>query len=34
VLPNFAAEAEGVSSERLVEDLLARVSPPRSDLRL
>jgi len=34
VLPNFAAEAEGVSSERIVEDLLARVSPPRSDLRL
>ncbi len=33
VLPNFAAEAEGMSSERIVEDLLARVSPPRSDLR-
>ncbi len=32
VLPNFAAEAEGVTSERVVEDLLARVSPPRSDL--
>jgi len=34
VLPNFAAEAEAVSSERIVEDLLTRVSPPRSDLRL
>jgi MoxR-like ATPase len=32
VLPNFAAEAEGVTSERVVEDLLARVSPPRSDV--
>ena len=31
VLPNFAAEAEGVNSERIVEDLLARVEPPRSD---
>jgi len=34
VLPNFAAEAEGVNSERIVEDLLARVGAPRSDLRL
>jgi MoxR-like ATPase len=34
VLPNFAAEAEGVGSERIVEDLLARVAAPRSDLRL
>ncbi|HVT40869.1 MAG TPA: MoxR family ATPase, partial [Gemmatimonadaceae bacterium] len=34
VLPNFAAEAEGVSSEHIVEDLLARVGAPRSDLRL
>jgi MoxR-like ATPase len=32
VLPNFAAEAEGVTSERVVEDLLDRVSPPRSEL--
>ena len=29
VLPNFAAEAEGVDSERIVEDLLARVPEPR-----
>ena len=34
VLPNFAAEAEGVTSERIVEDLLARVTAPRSDIRL
>ena len=34
VLPNFSAEAEGVSAERIVEDLLARVDAPRSDLRL
>jgi MoxR-like ATPase len=34
VLPNFAAEAEGVSSERIVEDLLEHVSAPRSDIRL
>ena len=34
VLPNFAAEAEGVNSERIVEDLLASVAAPRSDLRL
>ncbi|HEX6059413.1 MAG TPA: MoxR family ATPase [Gemmatimonadaceae bacterium] len=30
VLPNFAAEAEGVTAERLVEDLLGRIEPPRS----
>lgn len=29
VLPNFAAEAEGIDSERIVEDLLARVPEPR-----
>ena len=34
VLPNFAAEAEGVNSERIVEDLLASIAAPRSDLRL
>jgi hypothetical protein len=34
VLPNFAAEAEGVNSERIVEDLLASIGAPRSDLRL
>jgi MoxR-like ATPase len=34
VLPNFAAEAEGVSAERIVEDLLGRVEEPRSGVRL
>ena len=34
VLPHFAAEADGVSAERIVEDLLGRVEPPRSDIRL
>jgi MoxR-like ATPase len=29
VLPNFAAEAEGVSAERIVEDLIERVPEPR-----
>ncbi len=29
VLPNFAAEAEGIDSERIVEDLLAHVPEPR-----
>ncbi len=33
VLPNFAAEAEGIGTERIVTDLLERVAPPRSDLR-
>ncbi|MHB1224595.1 MAG: AAA family ATPase [Gemmatimonadaceae bacterium] len=32
VLPNFAAEAEGVSAERVVTELLAHVPPPRSGL--
>jgi MoxR-like ATPase len=34
VLPNFAAEAEGVSAERLIEDLIARIEPPRSEIRV
>ena len=29
ILPNFAAEAEGIDSERIVEDLLAHVPTPR-----
>jgi MoxR-like ATPase len=32
VLPNFAAEAEGVSAERIVEALLAEVEEPRDGL--
>jgi MoxR-like ATPase len=34
VLPNFAAEAEGVGAERVIEEVLARVQPPRADIRL
>jgi MoxR-like ATPase len=34
VLPNFAAEAEGVGAERVIADLLERVEPPRSNLGL
>ena len=30
VLPNFAAEAEGVTAERVVAEVLERVAPPRS----
>jgi MoxR-like ATPase len=34
VLPNFAAEAEGVTAEQVVDELLERVESPRSDVRL
>jgi MoxR-like ATPase len=34
VLPNFAAEAESVSVERIIEDLVARIEPPRSEIRV
>jgi MoxR-like ATPase len=34
VLPNFAAEAEGVNVERIIDDLLERIEPPRSDIRV
>jgi MoxR-like ATPase len=34
VLPNFAAEAEGVNVERIIDDLLERIEPPRSDIRI
>ena len=34
ILPNFAAEAEGVTSEELVSDVLAHVPAPRSDIRV
>ncbi len=34
VLPNFAAEAEGVGVERLVRDVVERVSAPSSGVRL
>jgi hypothetical protein len=32
VLPNFAAEGEGVSAERLVEDVMGSTPEPRSGL--
>ena len=34
VLPNFAAEAEGVGAERLIRDVVAAIAPPRSDVRV
>jgi MoxR-like ATPase len=34
ILPNFAAEAEGVTSEDLVADILAHVPAPRSDIKV
>ncbi len=34
VLLNFAAEAEGLSAERIVDDLLEHVPAPKSDIRV
>ena len=34
VLPNFAAEAEAITAERIVEDVLGRIQPARSDIRV
>jgi hypothetical protein len=34
VLPNFAAEAEGVTAEQVIDEILSRISPPRSDIGL
>jgi MoxR-like ATPase len=34
VLPNFAAEAEGIGAERIVDDLVRQVPEPRSGLRV
>jgi MoxR-like ATPase len=34
VLPNFAAEAESIGSERIIDDLLERVQPVRSGIGL
>lgn len=34
VLPNFAAEAEGVSSERIVRELLEIIPAPKSNIRV
>jgi MoxR-like ATPase len=33
VLPNFAAEAEGVTVERIIDELLEAIAPPRSQIR-
>ena len=34
VLPNFAAEAEGITAEQLIDEILQRVPPPRSEIKL
>lgn len=34
VLPNFAAEAEGMSVERVLDEVLRTAEPPRSELRV
>ena len=34
ILPNFAAEAESVSVEQIIDELLSAVAPPRSEIRL
>ena len=34
VLPNFAAEAEGIASEDLIGDILAHVPVPKSDIKV
>ena len=34
ILPNFAAEAEGITAERIIDDVLSRITPPKADIRL
>ena len=34
VLPNFAAEAKGVGAEQIIDELLDRIKPPKSDIRI
>jgi MoxR-like ATPase len=34
VLPNFAAEAEGITAERIITEVLDDVSPPKAAIRL
>jgi MoxR-like ATPase len=34
VLPNFAAEGEGVGSDRIVDDVLGSVAEPRSGIKI
>jgi hypothetical protein len=32
VLPNFAAEAKGISAEQIIDRLLEQVKPPKSGI--
>jgi MoxR-like ATPase len=34
VLPNFAAEAEGIAHERIINELLAHIPAPKSDIKV
>ncbi len=34
VLPNFAAEAEGITAERIVDEVLQQIEPPQADIHL
>ncbi len=34
VLPNFAAEADGIGAERLIDDVVATIAPPSSGIRI
>ncbi|MDZ4864839.1 MAG: MoxR family ATPase [Gemmatimonadota bacterium] len=34
ILPNFTAEAEGITAERIIEEVLTAVAPPRGEIRL
>lgn len=34
VLPNFAAEAKGITAEQIIEQLLEDVKPPKSEIKL
>ena len=34
VLPNFAAEAKGITAEQIIDRLLEDVKPPKSEIKL
>jgi MoxR-like ATPase len=34
VLPSFAGEAEGITAERVIDEVLSRITPPRSQVPL
>jgi hypothetical protein len=34
VLPNFAAEAKGISVEQIIDGILEDVKPPKSEIKL